>query len=189
MGARSVKSFTDTQGRVWDVAGSLGAFERVKSQCGVDVLDITSTQESLRQLQDVFTLGRVMYQMCAAQAEQRGISPESFAEGFNADVLHEASNALLDEVVFFCRKEMRPMLQMALEKAKAADQRMMQKVAARTQEIETEMDRALESLSTSTAPATSSLESSACIPVPGRSASSFGRRTGSRKRAGTTPQP
>lgn len=187
MGPPTVKSFTDTQGRVWDLAGSLGAFERVKTQCGVDLLDITSTQESLRQLQDVFTLGRVLYQMCSAQCQQRGISPEQFAEGFNADILNEASNALMDEVIFFCRKETRPMLQMAMQKAREADRRMMERVAARTEELAAQMDRAMEDLLTSTGPATSSQGLSVFTPESGRSGTSSGRPTASRKKRGTTP--
>lgn len=181
-----MKSFTDTQGRVWDVAGSLGAFERVKTQCGVDLLDITSTQESLRQLQDVFTLGRVLYQMCSSQCQQRGITPEQFAEGFNADTLNEASNAVMDEVIFFCRKEARPMLTMAMQKAREADRRMMERVAARTEELAAEMDKAMENLFVSTVPATSSPESSASTPQNGRSGSSSGRPTESKRKRGTT---
>lgn len=182
-----MKSFTDTQGRVWDLAGSLGAFERVKTQCGVDLLDITSTQESLRQLQDVFALGRVLYQMCSSQCQQRGISPEQFAEGFNADVLNEASNALLDEVIFFCRRETRPMLQMAMEKAREADRRMMERVAKRTEELADQMDKAMENLLTSTGPATSWPGSSASIQESGRSGSCSGRPTENKRKRGTTP--
>lgn len=184
-----MKSFTDTQGRVWDVAGSLGAFERVKTQCDVDLLDITSTQKSLQQLQDVFVLGRVLYQMCHAQCEQRGLSPEAFAEGFNADVLNEASNAVLDEVIFFCRKETRPMLQMAMERARAADRKMMQRVAERTESLAKEMDRAMEDLLTSTEPAMSSAGSSASTPAPGHSGSSSGQPRASKRKRGTTPLP
>lgn len=181
-----MKSFTDTQGRIWDVCGSLGTFERVKSQCGVDLLDITSTQESLRQLQDVFTLGRVLYQVCATQCELRGITPEVFAEGFNADVLNEASNAVMDEVIFFCRKEIRPMLTLAMERARAADRRMMERLASKTEEIATELDKVLADQSTSTEFATSSRASSASIHETGHSGTSSGRRTESRRKRGIT---
>ena len=62
-----MKTFTDTEGRLWNVKGSLGAFERVKTSTGVDMLDLPSTQNCLKQISDVFLLGRVLYAMCEDQ--------------------------------------------------------------------------------------------------------------------------
>jgi hypothetical protein len=174
-----VRSFKDVHGTTWDIAGTLGAFERVKTQTGVDLLDLPTTQKSLTQLGDPFTLGHVLYQFCASQAESRGVSPEKFYDLFNADVLHEASTAILEEVVFFCRKSVRPALQMALEKAKAADEKVAEIVMARMEEIGRQMDEAL----TSTSSAMSSPELSASIQQTGLSAASSGRQ-GRRKRSG-----
>lgn len=182
-----MKTFTDTEGRLWNIRGSLAAFERVKSLTGVDMLDLPTTQNCLREISDVFTLGRVLHAMCKDQAESRGITPEQFGEGFNADTLHEASNALLDEVVFFCRKETRPALQMALEKARQADARLVETMRARASSMEKEMDAAIEKLSTSTDSATSLLESSASILANGRSVDSSGLPRRSKRKSGATP--
>jgi len=178
-----MKSFRDINGTTWDVAGSLGMFERIKTQTGVDLLDLPTTQKSLSQLGDPYTLGHVLYQFCASQAEARGVSPERFYDLFNADVLHEASTAILEEVVFFCRSNVKPALMMALEKAKAAEERMAAIVRDRMGEIGQQMDEAL----TSTNFATSSQESSASTQASGRSGGSSGQPRRRRKSVGATP--
>jgi hypothetical protein len=182
-----MKTFRDINGTTWDIVGTLGVYERVRSETGVDLLDLPTTQASLAQLGDPFTLGRVLYQLCSAQAEARGVSPEKFYDLFNADVLHEASTAILEEVIFFCRKEMRPALQMALDKAKEADRKMVEMVTAKMGDLELEMDQALESLQTSTGSATSLRASSASTQGSGRSAASSGRQTPRRRSGGATP--
>lgn len=182
-----MKTFTDTEGRHWNVKGTLGAFERVKTSCDVDMLDLPTTQECLKKIADVFTLGRVLYVMCEDQCQARGVTPEQFADAFNADVLHDASEALIEEVIFFCRKELRPALQMAFDKARQAEQKMIETVQHRIGSLEREMDAAIASLSTSTDSATSLQESSASTQANGRSAGSRGRQRAGSGRRGTTP--
>jgi hypothetical protein len=182
-----MRTFTDTEGRMWNIKGTLGAFERVKTSCGVDMLDLPTTQSCLKQIADVFTLGRVLYVMCEEQANHRSVTPEQFADGFNADVLHAASEALIEEVIFFCRKDLRPALQMAFDKARAADRKMAETLQARIGSIGTEMDAAMDRYLTSTDSATSLPESSASIPANGRSAASSGPAKGSKRKSGTTP--
>lgn len=182
-----MKTFTDTEGRHWNIKGTLGAFERVKTACGVDMLDLPTTQKCLQQISDVFALGRVLYVMCEDQCQERGVTPEQFADAFNADTLHAASEALIEEVIFFCRKELRPALQMALDKARQAERKMLDTVKERIGSMEREMDAAIANLSTSTDSATSWPESSASTPANGRSAASHGRPRASRKKPGTTP--
>lgn len=184
-----MKSFTDTEGRIWSIRGSLGAFERVKTLTGVDMLDLPTTQNCLKEINDVFKLGRVLYAMCQEQAESRGLTPEQFADGFNADTLHDASNALLDEVVFFCRKDLRPALQMALAKAREADAKVVETMQSRVKFIETQMDAAIETLLTSTSSATSLPGSSGSTPPNGLSGSSSGQPPQNKRKRGGTPQP
>lgn len=182
-----MKSFTDTEGRLWNVKGSLGVFERVKTATGVDMLDLPTTQQCLREISDVFKLGKVLYCVCEDQVNARGLTPEQFADAFNADTLYEASNALLEEVIFFCRKDIRPMMQMAMDKAKAAETRAIEILKERTAAMSDELDGAMESLWTSTDSATSSAELSASTPANGRSAASSGRPTRHKRKSGITP--
>ena len=74
-----MKAFTDTEGRIWSIRGSLGAFERAKTLTGVDMLDLPTTQNCLKEINNVFTLGRVLYAMCQDQVESRGLTPEQLA--------------------------------------------------------------------------------------------------------------
>ena len=165
-----MRSFSDTEGRQWNVKGTLGVFERIKQMTEVDMLDLPTTQQCLRQISDPFVLGKVLYATCQDQCESRNVTPEQFADGFNADTLHEATNALLEEVVFFCRKDVRPALTMVLEKARKADDRMVAQMESRMAELETEIDAAVEAMLTTTSSATSSPALSASTQEIGPSA-------------------
>lgn len=155
MGLDAVKTFMDMEGRSWNVRGTLGVFERIKTSTGVDMLDLATSQKCLEQISDVFTLGKVLYAACVDQCESRGISPESFADAFNADTLHAATDALLDEVIFFCRSDLRKPLEMALGKARAADAMAVESIKARMPEVEKRLDEAMvEMVSTRTKSAT-----------------------------------
>lgn len=185
-----MKSFRDANGVTWEIVGKLSLFERVKTETGVDLLDLaTADQKSLHQLGDPYTLGHVLYQFCATQAESRGLTPEQFADSFNADALNEASTAILEEVIFFCRDHLKPVMTRAVQKAKELDLHVVETVRKRMDEITSEIDAAVEAMKTSTNSATNSQASSASTPANGRSAASSGRRVGRRKTAGSTPLP
>jgi hypothetical protein len=171
-----MKTFTDVEGRHWNIRGTLGTFERVKTATGVDMLDLPTTQQCLRDISDVFKLGAVLYVVCEQQAQERGISPEQFSDSFNADTLHAAADALIEETIFFCRSDVRPALEMAYEKAKLAEKKAVEVMQTRLAALGKEMDAALENLSTPTDSVTNLPESSASIPASGRSAASSGRR-------------
>lgn len=182
-----MKTFADAEGRHWNVRVTFGTLERVKTACDVDLADLATTQECLRKLSDIYTLGRVLYVVCEDQARQRNVTPEQFSDGFTADVLHEASNALIEEMIFFCRKDVRPALEMAFRKAMQADQKAVETMQARIGSLEREMDAAIANLSTSIDCATNSPASSASTLENGPCAASSGPRRGRRKSAGTTP--
>jgi hypothetical protein len=182
-----MKTFTDTEGRLWNVKGTLPAFLRIKTATGVDMLDLPTTQQCLRRLGDPFTLGQVLYLMCQEQVDSRGLTPDQFTEGFNADVLHAASEALIEETIFFCRKEVRPALEMALQKGREAERRITETMQARIGSLGREMDAALESYLTSIGSASSYAESSESAPETGRSDNSSGQSKPGKKRRGTTP--
>ena len=179
-----MKSFTDAAGRQWEIVGSLATFERIRSECQVDMLTMPTTQECLRQIQDPYTLGRVLYEACSKQAEARGLAPEDFAGGLTADVLALATDALLEETIFFCRSDLRPALTMAYEKAKARDRKTIQMLTARLPTISLMMDAALERMDAPTGSATSSAASSESTPAIGRSGTSSGQPKASKKKGG-----
>lgn len=174
MTERLPSRFTDRHGRAWTINGSLGLFERVHRETGVDLLDLATTQQSLEQLRSPFTLGHVLYQLLRDEIAARQLTEEQFSEGFDGDVLQEASAALIDEVIFFSPSRIRPILQTIVSRSRAAEERMAAIATSNLDEIARQTDEALERLTTYGANATSSAESSASTPGPGRSAGSPG---------------
>lgn len=181
-----MKTFTDTAGRVWEISANLGSLERVKTSCDVDLLTITSTQKCLEQMADVYTLGRVLYTLCGPQAEARGMPPEKFAEGFNADVLSAALDAVVQEVIFFCRKELQPGLLKVWTRAIEADRKTVAAVATAVEKAADRMQEEIDRMTISIDSATSSRESSGSTRNRGRSDNSSGRRRPPAANTGTT---
>lgn len=167
-----MKTFKDRHGNEWEIDASLGAYERVRDLCGVDLTDMASTGKCLEQMVDPFVLGAVLWVFCQKQAEGRGLTPEQFRDCFNGDTVHNATEALIDEAVFFCRAPMRPALQMAVDKSRQADQRMVGAINQNLDKIGAAIDKAL--LSTFTDSATSLAGLSASTHGPGPSDASTG---------------
>lgn len=180
-----MNTFRDRHGRSWEIKGSLGLFERVHKTTGVNLLDLATTQQSLEQLRDAFTLGHVLYQLCCDQAEARKLTEEEFSEGFDGDVLQEAAQAVIDETVFFSPSRIRPVLETIISRARVAEERMAAMASQNLEEIARQTDQALAQLTRSSANATSSPASSACTPPAGRSASSPGPRAANSAKTGS----
>jgi hypothetical protein len=177
-------SFMDNAGRTWEIASSLLTWERVKREAGVDMLTLSTTQECLRQIDNPYTLGRVLYEAVSDAAAAKGVSGEQFAAGMTADNLDAAAHALIEAAIFFCRSRLRPALQAAHRAAKARDEREVARIEKSLPEIESRMARALESMDAPTGSATSSEASSESTRVAGRSGTSSGPPRAARKRRG-----
>ena len=182
----SVFTFTDGTGRQWEIESSLLTWERVKSETGVDMLTISTTQECLRQIDDPYTLGRVLFEAVAEQAASLGVSGDQFKRVVTADNLDEAANALIEAAIFFCRSRLRPALTMAFKKARERQEREIARIEKSLPDLERRMEQALESTETSTASVTSSAGSSASTPADGPSATCSGRSRAGRNPRGTT---
>lgn len=180
-----MSKFTDGSGRRWEIAGTLLTWERVKRDAGVDMLTLTTTQECLRAIDDPYTLARVLYACVADQAESGNVTPEQFAAGLTADALSEASDALIEAAIFFCRSRLRPALTAAHRAAKAREEKEIQRIEKSLPHIEAQMERALASMETPIDSATSSAESSESTPEAGRSATSFGPARAGKKKPGS----
>lgn len=179
-----MRSFKDSTGREWGINGSLHTFQRIKTACGVDMLTLPTTQECLKQIQDPYTLGRVLYEACADECQRRGVSPEQFAHGMNADVLASATDALVEETIFFCRSDLQPALSLAYDKAKAMDRRAVERLTRNLPEIGRMMDAELERMEIPTGSATSSAGLLASTHQDGRSDTSSGQLRGRRRKGG-----
>lgn len=179
-----MKTFKDRHGNEWEIDLSLGACERVRDRAGVDLTDIVSTQATFAKLADPFVLGSVLWVLCERQADKRGIGPEEFRDCFNGDTVHAASEALIDETVFFCRAPMRPAMQLAVDKAREADRRMVAAMNANMEQLGREMEKTLAAMST--ASVTNSAESLASTRDHGHSEDSSGLLPHANAKRGST---
>jgi hypothetical protein len=98
---------------------SLGAAKKLKDhpQLKLDVLD---GGESLMKLAtDPYTTANVLYLLCEAQCEKAGVTDEQFGEALAGDVIDEAAQALMDELVDFFPKRQREALRTMLARISA----------------------------------------------------------------------
>ena len=184
-----MKLFKDSLGREWKLDANFTSYGRVRDYTGVKLYDIaTESRDSLVQLTDPLTLGKVLWAMVEPQAEDMGVSPEEFDEGFRGDVVHEAYSALIDEMVFFCHPRQRKLLEMTLTKLRAAEERAEETVEEKIEEFGEAIDKAIDQwtrgLLDGNTPA-----SSASIPANGHSASSSTQSVGVAEKPGITPVP
>jgi hypothetical protein len=172
-------SFKDTKGREWRLEGNFASYGRVKDQTGVKLYDIaTESRDSLVQLTDVLTLGKVLWAMVEPQAEARGVSPEDFAESFDV--------ALLDTMVFFCHPRQRMILERAVKKLREVETKAGATVTAKLDEFDLAIDEAIDQWTRGFL-AGSSPASSASTPASGPSESCSTPPEGDGEKSGTTP--
>lgn len=114
-----MRSFTDKNGKSWDLELNIGAAIRLKSRLDFDLeniitLDAKENPDNISLLErissDAIFLFNIIYVICEKQCQEAGISEETFAESFTADTIEAATEALLDEIVNFSRPAKRKVL-------------------------------------------------------------------------------
>ena len=117
-----MRSFKDAKGRVWSVAITVGTMKRVRALCGVDLYKIIEigddgkAPELLTKLaEDPILLVDVLYAVCKPEADAINVSDEAFGEGMVGDVIENATNALLDDLVDFFPEAKRKVFQKVLQ--------------------------------------------------------------------------
>lgn len=121
-----MKSFTDTKGRVWELAVNVGAIKRVRALCGVDLTKIVEVDEQNnlsadlinRLASDPVLLVDVLYAVCKPECGKRGVTDEEFGGSMAGDAIEIATSALLDEIVDFFPEAKRLALKKALTAAR-----------------------------------------------------------------------
>jgi len=161
-----MKAFKDNAGRTWQIEITTAAVKRVHGLVGVHLaIDTLSGDLMDRLADDPVLLCDVIYALCKPQADQAGVSDEDFGRAMAGDVIADATDALLEEVVGFFPKGRRQVVGQALAKTRKlrgiAIDWATKKLAG--DEIENELKRKLEAAGE---PSGSSPESSASIPAP-----------------------
>lgn len=116
-------SFKDSEGRVWAVAVNVAQLNRVEAAHQTDLLSLLDgAAEGLVELVNrPARLVAVLYVLCKAQAEAKGVGEEGFGEAMAGDVLGDAAEAFVQALVdFFPDPQRRAALRRAWELSKGA---------------------------------------------------------------------
>lgn len=165
-----MSSFLDKNSRKWIIEVNVGTARRVKTECNIDLLNSIEFKEDgtvdmgvLEEIgKDIYNFVGLLWSLCHPQAEKDGIGEEAFAEAFNADVVENAFDALLKEIINFFPPAKRQMLALIYERTRVARKREEQKALELmdSKEFKDGLDEQLNNLFTNTQ------ESSASIPAP-----------------------
>ena len=154
-----MKCFTDAVGTTWTIAVNVSSLRRVKALCGVMLTDIVTLEpgkrpntDLLEQLaSDPVLLVDVLYALVKPEADQKGISDETFGTAMVGDVLESAVSALLDEVIAFFPSAKRRVMERLVQAGRRFAERQQEAldVLLGAKDLDTELDRALEKSNTS----------------------------------------
>lgn len=121
-----MRSFNDTTGKEWKLAVTVAAVKRVRELTGCDLMQILSSEDTLRQLAtDDILMVDVVFAILKTQADADGISDVQFGEAMAGDAISKAYEALIGELSDFSRNP----------KAR----KVMGKVWAKVQEVENKL--------------------------------------------------
>ena len=155
--------FTDNAGHTWIVTLNVDVVKRVRSLCGLDLLDVGSLT---RLAEDPVLLCDVVYAVCKSQADDAEVTDEDFGRAMAGDAIEEATNGLLEELANFFPSRRRELIKKALKKMGPLQEMALQAAEARLEsgEIEAQVKAALDAASGG--PSMSSPESSGSTPAP-----------------------
>jgi len=160
--------FKDMKGRAWGVDLSIGLASRIRQNTGVDFL-APELGKALRELAaDPMKLVGVLWECCAEQAERSGVTPEDMGMSLGGDSLSDASEALMEALVLFTRRPLRPAAKRAMELGKEAERLLMERAGERLAKpgLAVELADALEAELTPGAESGKLPESSGSTPDP-----------------------
>lgn len=141
-----MKTFTDTQGRVWNLAMDVSALRRVKDLAKVDLMDLANGKLVVELTNDPLMLCDVLYAMVQPEAAAKGIDLAGFCSGMGGDAFDPATEALLAELVDFFPNRRRPLMSAILKKERTLEEMAMTTATARLEsgQAEKAMQKALD---------------------------------------------
>ncbi|MCX5685684.1 MAG: hypothetical protein NT049_18660 [Planctomycetota bacterium] len=96
-----MKTFTDSQGRSWSVVVNVSAIKRVRHALDVNLLDVAGGDLLSRLAGDPCLLVDVLYVLCKAETDAKGVGDEDFGRAMVGGALDAASSALMEELLDF----------------------------------------------------------------------------------------
>ena len=157
--------FRDNEGRTWLVQVTTTTLKRVKSLLNMDLGKMAVDGSLYKVLaDDPILLCDLLYAICKPEADERKLSDEDFGRGLAGDAIDAATTALMEGLIDFFPKGRRELHRKALAKFRTLEARAIRSAEDRidSDELDKELDRRLESLSS----VTSSAGSPESTPAP-----------------------
>ncbi len=111
--------FTDNAGRTWEPEVNVVTIGRVRDRLGINLLELLLPNSTLAErLNDPCFLVDVLYLLCQDDANVRGLTDLDFGKSQNMDGIEDAWSAVLEGLVLFSPRGLRPAHQRVLEKAR-----------------------------------------------------------------------
>jgi len=111
--------FTDSAGRSWEPEVNVVTIGRVRDGLKINLLELLLPNSTLAEkLNDPCLLVDVLYLLCKDDADARGLSDIEFGKAQTMDGIEDAWSAVLEGLVLFSPRGLRPAHQKVLEKAR-----------------------------------------------------------------------
>jgi hypothetical protein len=142
-----VGRITDKIGRTWDIEINVTTLSRVRKGLNLNLLELVLPESALlEKLSDPILLVDVLYIVCKDQCDEKNVSDEDFGRQLTRDAIDEGWDSILEGVVGFSPRGIRPAHQKVLEKARKFRTMQQQRVEATVAapEFEAMLDREIE---------------------------------------------
>lgn len=149
-----MRTFRDKVGAEWTIEVTIATVKRIRDLAGLDVLDLETSFARL--IDDPCALGAALYAAVKPQADERGVSPDAFADLLDGEAVRLATAAMTEELADFFQGAKR-----------TAAKAVLRKIAQLTPEIERRINERVDGLTLDAfgAAFTNSPASSASIPA------------------------
>ena len=123
-----MRRFTDSDSRVWELNINVAAVKRVRGCLGIDLYSLVDDgfRTLSKLIADPVTLADVLFCLCQNQAERRHVSDEDFGRALAGDVITQAADAFVEELIdFFPDARARASLRKAIEAGKVVREKVL----------------------------------------------------------------
>jgi len=112
-------AFRDKASRAWEVDINTTTISRVRKRLTINLLELVlHNNELIDKLADPVLLVDVLFVLCEDQCQKAGVSDEDFGRALSRDNVEQGLDLILEGVVNFSPRALRPAYQKVLEKAR-----------------------------------------------------------------------
>lgn len=122
-----MRKFKDKDGVEWELSVDMQSAMAIKTETGVDILDIAEGKDLVLLTSDIVTLGAVLWLLVSEQAEKRGLDAKAFFRKLDGDAIDAATTTLVAECFDFFPPQKRSLLKIAYDRVKGLESRGIQK--------------------------------------------------------------